>query len=279
MRFVIGHELGHHAAGHLNPWLNLIKFRAHFAPLLSQADSRARESTCDAVGFHLSPDVKAAQSALAMLGCGCRRMNGALNCEAFAAQEAEVPRFFGWLTEIFRSHPRLTKRVRAMPRARRRRYQGALEQRRDPDAGTEFRRAARLSLRPSRSAARRPRRASGAGVVNSSGMAMRAGLVKSSAIRPVMSATLNSSPARKRRDASAGVEAAQRRQRLGAADLGPGGDLRVLHLAHRGMGVAEHLRDGEQELELGQPLPHLDLGALARRRRRTAAASDAISSK
>src|SRR6185437_7180829 len=38
---------------------------------------------------------------------------------------------------------------------------------------------------------------------NSSGTTIRAGLVKSMAISPVMSATLNRSPARKRRDASA----------------------------------------------------------------------------
>ena len=43
---------------------------------------------------------------------------------------------------------------------------------------------------------RRPRRASGAGARDPSGMAIRAGLVKSSAIRPVMSATLKLSPAR-----------------------------------------------------------------------------------
>jgi Zn-dependent protease with chaperone function len=114
VRFVVGHELGHHAAGHLNPVLNFIKFPAHVVPFLGPAYSRARETTCDAVGFRVSNDVKAAESALAMLGCGCRRMNAGLNCEAFAAQEREVPFLFGWLGEIFRSHPRLTRRVRAI---------------------------------------------------------------------------------------------------------------------------------------------------------------------
>jgi Zn-dependent protease with chaperone function len=114
VRFVVGHELGHHAAGHLNPWLNLLKFPAHVVPFLGPAYSRARETTCDAVGFRVCGDVKAAQSALAMLGCGCRRMNAGLNCEAFAAQEADVPLLFGWLREIFASHPRLTRRVGAI---------------------------------------------------------------------------------------------------------------------------------------------------------------------
>jgi Zn-dependent protease with chaperone function len=111
IRFVIGHELGHHAAGHLNPWLNFIKAPGRIVPFLYPAYSRARETTCDAVGYHLSLDAKAARSSLAMLGCGCRRLNTGLNCEAFERQEQQVPAIFGFLTEIFRSHPRLTRRV------------------------------------------------------------------------------------------------------------------------------------------------------------------------
>ena len=114
VRFVVGHELGHHAAGHLNPVLNFIKAPAHAVPFLAPAYSRARETTCDAIGYRLNSDLKAAQSALAMLGCGCRRMNAGLSCEAFVAQEEEVPAFFGWLVEILASHPRLTRRVRAV---------------------------------------------------------------------------------------------------------------------------------------------------------------------
>lgn len=43
VRFVIGHELGHHAAGHLNPWMNGIKLPAAVVPFLRPAYSRARE--------------------------------------------------------------------------------------------------------------------------------------------------------------------------------------------------------------------------------------------
>jgi hypothetical protein len=49
-----------------------------------------------------------------MLGCGCRRMNHAMNCETFMAQEEMVPPIFGFLSEIIRSHPRLTRRVTAI---------------------------------------------------------------------------------------------------------------------------------------------------------------------
>ena len=114
VRFVIGHELGHHAAGHLNPWLNGLKLPGHMVPFLGTAYSRAREYTCDQIGAHLSNDAAVSQQALQMLGCGCRRLNEKMSCEAFMAQEAMVPPVFGFLTEIFRTHPRLTRRVMAI---------------------------------------------------------------------------------------------------------------------------------------------------------------------
>jgi Zn-dependent protease with chaperone function len=114
VRFVIGHELGHHAAGHLNPWMNTLRLPAHFVPFLGRAYSRARESTCDNIGCYISKDVAVAQTSLQMLGCGCRRLNAEMNCEAFMEQEELVPSIFGFLTEIFRTHPRLTRRVAAI---------------------------------------------------------------------------------------------------------------------------------------------------------------------
>lgn len=114
VRFVIGHELGHHAAGHLNPWMNLLKFPAKIVPFLGSAYSRSREYTCDNVGAYLARDFNASRSALQLLGCGCRRLNASMNCDAFMAQEQQVPPVFGFLTEIASSHPRLTRRVAAI---------------------------------------------------------------------------------------------------------------------------------------------------------------------
>ena len=114
VRFFIGHELGHHAAGHLNPWLNTLKLPASFVPFLKPAYSRAREYTCDQIGAHVAKDASTSRRALQMLGCGCRRLNHAMDCDAFVAQEVQVPAFFGFLTEICRSHPRLTRRVAAI---------------------------------------------------------------------------------------------------------------------------------------------------------------------
>lgn len=114
VRFVIGHEIGHHAAGHLNPWLNALKLPAFGIPFLGKAYSRSREYTCDSIGAYLSKDLHASRTALQMLGCGCRRLNSQMNCDAFMQQESMVPPIFGFLTEISRSHPRLTRRVAAI---------------------------------------------------------------------------------------------------------------------------------------------------------------------
>lgn len=114
VRFVIGHEIGHHAAGHLNPWLNALKLPAFMVPFLGKAYSRSREYTCDSIGAYLSKDLHASRTALQMLGCGCRRLNAQMNCDAFMEQESMVPPIFGFLTEISRTHPRLTRRVAAI---------------------------------------------------------------------------------------------------------------------------------------------------------------------
>ncbi|MGA7711063.1 MAG: M48 family metallopeptidase [Rhizomicrobium sp.] len=114
VRFVIGHELGHHAAGHLDPWMNLIRLPGNLVPFRGLAYSRAREYTCDRIGAHISKDLAASLSSLQMLGCGCRRLNQTMDSDAFVAQEAMVPPFFGVISEICRTHPRLTRRLAAI---------------------------------------------------------------------------------------------------------------------------------------------------------------------
>jgi Zn-dependent protease with chaperone function len=114
VRFVIGHELAHHAAGHLSFWRNLLRLPAYAIPFLQPAYSRAREYTCDRIGARLMGEAAVPRSALMMLGCGCGRVNRSLSCEAFMAQEKMVPPIFGFLTEICRSHPRLTRRLAAL---------------------------------------------------------------------------------------------------------------------------------------------------------------------
>jgi len=115
VKFVIGHELGHHAAGHLNLYLYLLRLPAKLiVPFLYSAYLRQCEYTCDRIGYFVSQDLKNSCSALQMLGCGCQRLNKYMNAEAFEKQEEMVPPITGFLTELFSSHPRLTRRVGAL---------------------------------------------------------------------------------------------------------------------------------------------------------------------
>jgi Zn-dependent protease with chaperone function len=118
IKFVIGHELGHHAAGHLNFMGFWLRFPARVIPFLHKAYSRQCEYTCDKIGYFLSRDVENSCSAIQMLGCGCQKLNGKMNLFAFVKQENLIPPATGFIAELFRSHPRLTRRVIAIKNAR-----------------------------------------------------------------------------------------------------------------------------------------------------------------
>lgn len=111
VKFVIGHELGHHAAGHLNSFGFWLRLPALIVPFLFKAYSRQREYTCDKIGYYLSRDVENSCTAIQMLGCGCQKLNGKMNLFAFIKQEDLVPSTSGFVAELFRTHPRLTRRV------------------------------------------------------------------------------------------------------------------------------------------------------------------------
>lgn len=114
IRFIVGHELGHHAAGHLNFWLFLLRLPARLVPFLHKAYSRQCEYTSDKLGLHVARNVQDSCTALSMLGCGCQKLNSSLNLSAFEKQETQVPETSGYLAEILRTHPRLTRRVLAL---------------------------------------------------------------------------------------------------------------------------------------------------------------------
>ena len=118
IKFVIGHELGHHAAGHLSTIGFWLRLPGRIVPFLYKAYSRQCEYTCDKIGYFLSRDVENSCTAIQMLGCGCQKLNGKMNLFAFEKQEFLVPQTTGFIAELFRSHPRLTKRVIALKYAR-----------------------------------------------------------------------------------------------------------------------------------------------------------------
>jgi Zn-dependent protease with chaperone function len=111
LRFVIGHELGHHIAGHLDEMINLLRLPALMVPFLGAAYSRSRELTCDRIGAYITRDLNVARSALQMLACGSAKLNSQMNGAAFALQDKMVPPLAGLVLKAFSSYPRLTRRV------------------------------------------------------------------------------------------------------------------------------------------------------------------------
>lgn len=111
LSMIIGHELGHHAAGHMNFWKNLFLKPGSLIPFLGAAYRRACEYTADRIGFVLSDSLPDSQNALVFLALGSERLTSTVNVTEFCAQENEVPEFIGFIQKIFSNYPRTTKRV------------------------------------------------------------------------------------------------------------------------------------------------------------------------
>jgi hypothetical protein len=108
---IIGHELGHIRAGHLNGmWLLAPGF---LVPFLGAALSRAREYTCDRYGLALSGDTRGALAGLTILAAGKER-GPHVNVRALAHQKLEMNT--GWMTigKWLAGHPPLCDRVSAL---------------------------------------------------------------------------------------------------------------------------------------------------------------------
>jgi Zn-dependent protease with chaperone function len=111
LSMIIGHELGHHGAGHTNFWRNLFLRPSSVIPFLSNAYSRACELTADRIGFELNSNLEASQSALCALALGSERLLKSISISSMMNQENEIPGFMGFIQKIFSTHPRTTKRI------------------------------------------------------------------------------------------------------------------------------------------------------------------------
>ncbi len=108
---IIGHELGHLKAGHLN-WMWLL-FPGQMVPFLGAAYSRAREYTCDRYGAALCGDPQAAVVGLAILAAG-GAYGPRVNLRGMAHQREQMNT--GWMTlgKWLGSHPPLCDRIAAL---------------------------------------------------------------------------------------------------------------------------------------------------------------------
>ncbi len=111
LEFVIGHEMGHFAAGHLT-W-NAFLWPFMLVPWLGSGYLRAREYTADRCGFAVVGDLEASMRGLVVLAAGGRRAAQA-DLQAFMEQRRETGRFWSAVLELVSSHPYLCKRVGAL---------------------------------------------------------------------------------------------------------------------------------------------------------------------
>ncbi len=113
--FIIGHELGHLALGHLS-WSWLL-WPAKLVPLLGPAYSRACEYSSDACGLAAAGDVETSARALAVLAAGGRQARK-VSVDALLEQRHETGSLIMALVELSSTHPYLSKRAAALHRAR-----------------------------------------------------------------------------------------------------------------------------------------------------------------
>ncbi len=111
LEFVIGHEIGHLAAGHLK-WHALL-WPFMLVPLLGMAYSRAREYTCDRCGLRVIGDPEAAMRGLVVLAAGGKQAARA-DLGEFMQQRLETGGFWSAVVELGSTHPYLCKRVAAL---------------------------------------------------------------------------------------------------------------------------------------------------------------------
>lgn len=109
--FVVAHEVGHLAAGHLR-WMGFLT-PARLLPWLGPAYSRACEYTCDRCGLAVVADLNAADRGLLVLAAGGKAAMQA-NVDGFMAQRLETGSFWSAVVELGSSHPFLCKRVAAL---------------------------------------------------------------------------------------------------------------------------------------------------------------------
>jgi Zn-dependent protease with chaperone function len=108
--FVIGHELGHLAAGHLTWMFFLLPFR--LVPWFGPAYSRACEYTCDRAGLTVVRELEPSLRGLCVLAAG--RLAGRADLQAFSDQRSASGGFWMSIFELVSSHPYLCKRAAAL---------------------------------------------------------------------------------------------------------------------------------------------------------------------
>ena len=111
LRFIIGHEVGHIAAGHTSYWRIVAISGSQWVPFLGSSLSRSQEYTADNFGYSLVP--RGSAGAMATLAAG-KYLNRTVDVNAFADRATTEKGFFVWLVNALASHPVLVWRSHAL---------------------------------------------------------------------------------------------------------------------------------------------------------------------
>ena len=111
LAFIIGHEVGHIAAGHTSYWRQLGMYAGRLVPIFGAALSRAQEYTADNHGFCNRPG--GAPAAMGTLGAG-KYLNRLVGFDELADRSMLERGFFVWIANALATHPVLTWRAHAL---------------------------------------------------------------------------------------------------------------------------------------------------------------------
>lgn len=111
LEFVIGHEVGHIAAGHTSYWRQLATVVGLNIPVIGSALSRAQEYTADNFGYYTRP--AGAPGTIGVLAAGKYMLSG-VDFDQFADRATHETGFFTWAVNALASHPVLTWRAAAL---------------------------------------------------------------------------------------------------------------------------------------------------------------------
>src|SRR5690606_24799022 len=111
LKFVIGHEVGHLAAGHVSYFRLLFTNLLSLVPLLGPALSRSQEYTADNFGYSFAPEGSAGVMGLLS---GGKYLGTEVNVHELADRAATDPSFFVHWVNWGSSHPITTWRAHAL---------------------------------------------------------------------------------------------------------------------------------------------------------------------
>ncbi len=111
LAYIIGHEVGHIAAGHVSYWRQVGSFAMSYLPVIGAALSRSQEYTADNYGYFNQPS--GTPGGMGVMGAG-KYLGKEVDFDQLADRASTDKGFFTWLVNLTASHPVLTWRAAAL---------------------------------------------------------------------------------------------------------------------------------------------------------------------